>query len=281
MTVTHDSAATDIVEAGDIRFAYRRFGSRVGTPLVFLQHFTGNLDNWDPAVTDGFAQDREVIIFDNAGIASSTGTTPDTVAGMARDAVTFIEALGLEKVDLLGFSIGGMVAQQIALDRPELVRKLILVGTGPRGGEGMATFTPDVWEIFGRKRDVPDEVWLDGFFTPTPRSQNAAHSFLARIRARTQDRDVPINDLVAPAQLAAVAEWGAPREGSYDYLSSLKMPTLVVNGSNDIIIPTINSYILAQRLPDAQLILYPDGNHGSQYHDPALFVEHGSLFLDE
>src|ERR1700733_7262271 len=196
----HQTAPTQFVEANGIRFAYRRFGNPAGVPLVFNQHFTGTLDHWDPAVTDGFAEDREVILFNNAGVSSSSGEVPTTIEKMGANAVAFIKALGLTKVDVLGFSIGGFVAQEIALQVPELVRRLVLVGTGPRGGEGMATLTPEAEAIFGATYANPDEVWLGAFFTPSEKSQTAGRAFLKRFRFRTEGRDPDIGEQVAPAQ---------------------------------------------------------------------------------
>src|SRR4051812_27435335 len=169
----HNTAPTRFVEAGELRFAYRRFGNPIGTPLVLLQHFMGNLDSYDPAITDVLAADREVILTDNAGVGRSTGAAPDTVAGMARDAASLIDALGLAPVDLFGFSMGGYVAQQIALDRPELVRRLILVGTGPRGGEGMDHLAPDVAPLFSASYEPRDLIWLPIFFSESDASQAA------------------------------------------------------------------------------------------------------------
>jgi pimeloyl-ACP methyl ester carboxylesterase len=269
------------VDGAGIRFAYRRFGKNQGVPLVFFQHFTGTMDNWDPAVTDGLARDREVILFNNAGISSSAGETPNTIAEMARHAAAFIDALGLEQIDLLGFSLGGFVAQQLTLDRPKHVRRLVLVGTGPRSGEGMATLTPEAKAIFGKTYAVPDELWLEVFFSPTETSQAAGQAFLQRLRARKEHRDPPINEKVVPTQIAAVEEWGAPRKDPYAYLKKIKQPVLVINGSNDVIVYTVNSFILQRNLPNAQLIIYPDSNHGSQYQFPELFVEHVKLFLGE
>jgi pimeloyl-ACP methyl ester carboxylesterase len=277
----HQTAATQFVEACGIRFAYRRLGRPGGVPLLMNMHFTGTMDHWDPLVTDGLARGREVILFDNAGIASSSGEVPTTIAGMAANAVAFVRALGLAQVDVLGFSLGGLVAQEIALAAPQLVRRLVLVGTGPRGGDGMASLTPEAQAIFGAAYEQPDHLWLRVFFTPSRASQQAGRAFLQRFRLRTQDRDPEAGAHVAPAQLAALAEWGAPRADAFDDLARIPQPTLVVNGDEDVIIYTSNSLILKQRLPNAQLILYPDANHGSQYQHPERFVADVSRFLSE
>jgi pimeloyl-ACP methyl ester carboxylesterase len=277
-TYTHQTVPTQFVEANGVRFAYRRFGKTGSVPLVFNQHFTGTMDYWDPAVTDGLAEEREVILFDNAGVSSSSGEVPTSFQGMGADAITFIKALRLTKVDVLGFSIGGFVAQEITLQAPDLVRKLVLVGTGPRGGQGMDTLTPEAQQIFGATYEPPDHLWLAVHFTPSEASQAAGREFLKRFRLRSKGRDPEVNEKVAPAQIEAIGNWGAPQK-SFDYLKAIKQPTLVVNGSKDVIIYTVNSFILQQNLPNAQLILYPDANHGSQYQYPELFVRHVSLFL--
>jgi pimeloyl-ACP methyl ester carboxylesterase len=276
---THQTAPTQFVEANGVRFAYRRFGKPGGVPLVFNQHFTGTMDHWDPAVTDGFARDREVILFNNAGVSRSSGEVPTTFEAMGANAVTFIKALGLTKVDILGFSIGGFVAQEIALQAPDLVRRLVLVGTGPRGGEDMATLTPEAQKIFGATYDDPDHLWLHVHFTPSEKSQAAGREFLKRFRLRSENRDPEVDGKVAPAQIEAIGKWGAPREKPFEYLKSIRQPTLVLNGGKDVIIYSVNSFILQQHLPSAQLILYPDANHGSQYQYPELFVRHVSMFL--
>jgi pimeloyl-ACP methyl ester carboxylesterase len=281
MTHTHQTAPTQFVEANGIRFAYRRFGNSGGVPLVFNQHFTGTMDHWDPAVTDGLAATREVILFNNAGVSSSSGEVPTSCEQMGTNVVSFIKALGLPKVDVLGFSIGGFVAQEITLQAPDLVRRLVLVGTGPRSGESMATLTPEAEEIFGATYDEPDHLWLRVHFTRSEKSQAAGREFLKRFRLRAQNRDPEVNEKVAPAQIEAISKWGAPREKPFEYLKSIRQPTLVVNGDNDVVIYSVNSLILQRHLPNAQLILYPDANHGSQYQYPDRFVRHVSLFLSE
>jgi pimeloyl-ACP methyl ester carboxylesterase len=278
---SHHTAPTLFVDAAGVRFAYRRFGKTGGAPLVFNMHFTGTMDHWDPAVTDGLAHDREVILFDNAGISRSSGEVPSSVEAMAANAAAFIKALGLAKVDVLGFSLGGLVAQELALSEPQLVRRLILVGTGPRSGEGMASLTPEAQQTFGAHYDEPDHLWLKVFFTPSEVSQAAGRAYLKRYRLRVDDRDPEVGDQVAPAQLEALAKWGAPRENPFEYLKAIAQPTLVVNGGTDVIVYSVNSWILQQHLPNAQLILYPDANHGSQYQYPERFVRHVSLFLSE
>jgi pimeloyl-ACP methyl ester carboxylesterase len=276
---SHQTAPTQLVEANGIRFAYRRFGKSGGVPLVFNQHFTGTMDHWDPAVTDGLANEREVILFNNAGVSSSSGEVPTSIEGMASNAAAFIGALGLSKVDVLGFSIGGFVAQEIAGQAPGLVRKLILVGTGPRGGKAMASLTPEAQQIFGASYEEPDHLWLAVHFTRSEASRAAGRDFLKRFRLRKENRDPEVNEKVAPAQLEALGKWGIQFDGAYGYLKTIHQPTLVVNGGKDVIVYSVNSFILQQHLPNAQLILYPDANHGSQYQYPELFVRHVSTFL--
>jgi pimeloyl-ACP methyl ester carboxylesterase len=274
-TDTALTVPTRFVEADGIRFAYRRWWKPGGFPLVFLNYFSGNLDDWGPLVTDGFAADYDVILFDNAGVASSGGETPGTVSEMTRHAVAFCDALGLKKFNLVGFSLGGMIAQQLALDHPDRVKRIVLLGTGPRGGEGM-TFT----ELSSEERADPDRFLLTAFFSPTDASQAAGRAYLSRLAARTHDRDRPVSKTTAVAQLRAIREWGTvPSRNRYAALQNIKHPILVVHGNKDIVVLPINAFILVERLPDAQLIMYPDSSHGAQYQHAELFVKHAKLFL--
>ena len=274
---THHTAPTQFIAVDGIRFAYRRFGTPNGVPIVLNQHFRGNLDYWDPAVTDGLARSREVILFDNAGVGASSGEVPPSIPLMGANAITFIRALGLSKVDVLGFSIGGMVAQEIALQAPDLVRKLILVGTGPRGADMSTSKSAD---IFAGSYDPPEHLWLAVHFSSSEASRTAGLAFLERKHRRT-DRDIEVTEAAAGRQREAIGAYVAGGQSAQDHLRNLLLPMLIVQGSNDVIIPSINSYVLQQKLPNAQLVLYPDANHGSFYQYPDLFVAEATLFLEE
>ena len=279
MSYTHVTAPTQYVEAGGVRHAYRRFGKPGGTPLVFLVHFRGGMDNWDPAVTDGLAANREVILFDYAGVAGSSGAVPDTFEAFGDDAAAVIRALGITKADVLGFSIGGYIAQTLTMRHPQLVRRLVLVGTGPRAGEFEGQ-DPKIYEVAGQDPEITKDGYLFLFFEPTETSQQAGKDFWARRHQRTVDVDPPSSMQVAKAQAVAMDKWREQVGERWSELKTIQQPTLVVNGSHDIMVPTINSYILQQHIPGAQLIIYPDSGHGSHFQYPELFVNHVSRFLD-
>jgi pimeloyl-ACP methyl ester carboxylesterase len=283
MTTNQDSAATaptQFVDVGDTRFAYRRFGNPQRPPVVFLNHFRGNLETFDPFISDDLAGDREVILFDNVGVGSSTGTAPDRIEAIAEDAIRFIDAIGLDSVDICGHSMGGLVSQMVLVESPELVRRAILVGTGPHSGDGMQEMLPSTAELFGKVYERQDEMWLPIMFSPSEASQATGWKWMERIRQRDEHRDVEVSEATQAAHLAAIHTWGELREDPYAYLHGIEQPVLVVNGSDDIVVPTVNSYILQQELPDAQLILYPDSNHGAHFQYPELFVAHARQFLD-
>jgi len=275
------TAPTQFIETGLERYAYRRFGAGAGAPLVFLQHFTGTLDNWDPAVADQLAGGREVILFESAGVGRSSGEVPTTIAGMTEHLLAFADALGLTQIDLLGFSLGGMVAQQVALDRPSLVRKMLLVGTAPKGGEDiMHLEKPELRKILEDPSLSGYQVLVKLFFTPSESSQAAGQAFVTRLAARTQDREPVSGPKVAQAQIAAFRAWERVDGERFAELRRITQPCLVVNGMLDTMIPVRNSYLLAEHLPNAMLLIYPDAGHGSlfQFHDS--FVRHATLFLD-
>src|SRR6201996_3711636 len=275
-TYTHDTVPTQFVEANGIRFAYRRFGKTGGVPIVMNIHFRGTMDHWDQAVTDGLAAQREVILFDNAGIGASSGVTPASIPDMARDAIIFIRALGIAKTDVFGYSVGGKVAQEIAVQAPDLVRKLVLVGTGPRGADTAASKSG---EIFAATYDPPEHLWIAAHFSSSPAGRAAGLAYLER-KFKRQDRSPEVTEEAAAAQYEAIVASNVMTEGGCDYLADIHQPTLVAHGHTDLIIPTVNGYILQQRLPNAQLIVYPDSNHAPMYQYPKLFLAHVSLFLD-
>jgi pimeloyl-ACP methyl ester carboxylesterase len=269
-------APTRTVSAGGVSFAYRELGPTTGVPVVFLTHLAAVLDNWDPRVVDGIAARHHVIAFDNRGVGASTGKTPDTIEAMASDAVMFIRALGLEQVDLLGFSMGGMIAQVIAHDQPQLVRKLILAGTGPAGGEGITNVTKIAHLDFVRGAFTLQDPKQFLFFTRTANGRRAGKQFLSRLKERTENRDKAISIRAYLTQLKAIHRWGldAPAD-----LSVIGQPVLVANGESDRMVPSNNSADLARRLPNSDLVIYPDAGHGGIFQFNEQFVGQALSFL--
>jgi pimeloyl-ACP methyl ester carboxylesterase len=277
-TIDYLAAPNRVVGAANgIDYAYRQVGK--GTPaLVLLQHFRGNLDNWDPALVDALARDRRVVTFDNAGVGGSTGTTPSTIAQMARDAVAFLEALELSVVDLLGFSIGSFVAQEIALIRPAAVRRLVLASAAPRGAAGMHGWAPEVIGAVGEPERNPDG-YLGVFFTRSDASRQAGVETLGRLTARADDRDQQTTWQTRQAQYDAVCDWGIPDHGQLQRLSAIDMPVFVANGDGDPMILPHYSYLLAGLIPQAQVKLYPDAAHGFLFQHHAEFATDVEAFL--
>lgn len=276
VVATYQDALTRTVSADGVDFAYRELGPKTGVPVVFLTHLAAVLDNWDPRVVDGIAAHHRVIAFDNRGVGASTGATPKTIQAMAADAVTFIRALGLTKVDLLGFSMGGMIAQVIAQTYPELVRKLIIAGTGPAGGEGIKNVTRishlDTIRALLTLQDPKQFL----FFTRTPNGKRAGKEFLARLKERKDNRDKSISLRSYGAQLTAIHRWGLAQPSD---LSVIHQPVLVANGDHDRMVPTKNSHDLAHRLPDSELVIYPDAGHGGIFQNHGQFVTKALEFL--
>lgn len=274
------NASTRFLQAGEQRYAYRRFGAGTRPPLLFLQHFTGTLDNWDPAVVDPLAADREVILFENAGIGRSSGQVPNTIAGMARHVLSFLEGVGVSGCDVLGFSLGGMIAQHLALDHPSLIRRMILVGTAPRGGEDiMHIEKPSLAQHLGNPNLKGYEVLTKIFFAPSPSSQAAGQAFIRRLMLRKEDREPVSGPAVASAQIAAFREWERVDGERFVDLARIRQPTLVVNGVHDEMIPVTNSYRLSENLPNAVLLTYPDSGHGSLFQFHESFTRQAAAFL--
>jgi len=279
-TASNITAPTQYLTAQGETYAYRRFGGGIRRPLLFLQHFTGTLDNWDPAVTDPLASGREVILFDNAGVGRSTGSVPTTISGMAAHALAFLDELCLPSVDVLGYSLGGMVALQMAQDRPSLVHRMILVGTAPRGGEDiMHLDKPSLAQPLSDPNLRGYEVLSKLFFAPTESSQAAGAAFVERLAQRKEDLDPPSGPAVAGSQLAAFREWEQFTGQRYADLKGIRQPTLVVNGVHDEMINVANSYRLVENLPNAVLLVYPDAGHGSLFQFHESFTQQAAAFL--
>lgn len=278
---SNTTAPTQFIETRLETYAYRRFGRGTPPPLVFLQHFTGTLDHWDPAVTDALARGREVILFESAGLGRSTGEVPATIPGMTEHLLAFADALGLTQVDLLGFSLGGMVAQQAALERPSLIGRMLLVGTAPEGGEDIMHLKKPVLKRVLEDPNIQGLQKLVGlFFAPSESSQAAGQAFVARLAARTGEWEPISGPKVAQAQLAAFRAWERVDGERFGKLRRITQPCLVVNGVFDNMIPVRNSYALGEHLPRAMLLTYPDAGHGALFQFHESFVRQASLFLD-
>lgn len=268
-------APTLMVKVGDTQFAYREFGPKKGVPVIFLHHFTAVLDDWDPRVIDGIASKRRVITFDNRGIGGTQGRTPNSVAAMADDAIAFIRAQGFAQVDLMGFSLGGFIAQSIALKEPGLVRRVVLAGTGPAGQSSLSKLPTMLGDLMRGLFTLKDpKQYL--FFTKTAHGKAAARAFMKRIKERREDRVNPTSPLGVAAQVVAINRWGSQAPMS---LAAIKQPVLVVNGEDDRMIPTQFSQDLARRIPNASLTLYPDAGHGGLFQCHEQFVPQVLAFL--
>ena len=271
------NVATQFINAGGINFAYREYGQQNGgTPIIFLNHLAAVLDNWDPRIIDGIAAKHHVVVFDNRGVGASTGEPAKSIEQMADDAITFIQAKGFKKVDLFGFSMGGMISQEIVLKQPKLIRKMILSGTGPAGGTGISTVgRVSNWDLVrGMATRQDPKVYL--FFTRTENGKAAAKAFVQRINERTENRDKEITLSAYRAQLKALKKWGSKKPAD---LSVIQQPVLVANGDHDRMVPTVNTYDLAKRLPNSSLIIYPDAGHGGIFQFHQDFVKQSLTFL--
>ena len=268
-------------EVGGETFVYRRFGNDAtdAPPLLCLQHFRGNLDNWDPALVDRLAADREVVLVDNRGVGGSTGVVPDNVADMARDVLRFVGALELRRIDLLGFSLGGYVAQQVVLVRPRLIRRVVLAGTAPQGAPRIHRWSDDVYALATQDELDPNR-FIRLFFSGSRESRDKGLQFLKRITERTTDRDQPTDLATRDAQLEAFARWGIPDPSKLARLAAITHPTFVAAGDNDTLMITDNSRLLAAHLPHAQLRVYPDAGHGFLVQYPEQFADHVRAFLN-
>ncbi|HTZ16683.1 MAG TPA: alpha/beta hydrolase [Mycobacterium sp.] len=276
--VSYSIAPNQVIHAGNgIAYAYREIGS--GTvPLVLLQHFRGNLENWDPPLVDGLAAERRVVAFDNAGVGATTGTTPDTVEQMARDAIAFIAALDVPHVDILGFSIGSFVAQEIALIRPDVVRRLVLASAAPRGGTGMHGWASEVIGAVGKPEPDPNG-YLEVFFTSSLASRQAGQATLGRVFGRTSDVDQPTTWATRQAQYDAVCDWGIPNHAALQRVSAINHPVFIAAGDSDPMILPHFSYLLAGLIPQARVKIYPDAAHGFLFQHASEFGADVTEFL--
>ncbi|MCA8312883.1 alpha/beta hydrolase [Burkholderia multivorans] len=278
--IDSSTVPTRYVDASGVRYAYRRFGNDGGgRPLLCLQHFTGTLDNWDPAIVDALARDREIILFENAGVGRSGGQVPTSVAQMAEHVLRFVDALSLDTLHILGFSLGGFLAQEIAIARPALVERMIVSGSAPEGGEGAGMDRPELLAIYTDAEMPMSEKLKRLFFPATQEGQAAAAAFVVRLAARSAEPDLPAGPEVASAQLQAMIAWANWSGDVAQKLSRIRQPVLVTNGDDDRMIPTANSFVLAQGLPNATLIVYPNSGHGALFQYAQTYVAHVTEFL--
>lgn len=269
------TAPTQYIEVNGINYAYRRFGKKTDVPIIGFQHFTGTLDNWDPIITNGLAKEREVIIFDNKGIGNSGGETPDNVLDMTVDAIEFIKALGIEKFDVLGFSLGGFVAQYLGVKYSEMVRKIIMVGTAPQGAKVLEGF----YDLIGGGSQLsPSELFLYIFFTKSENSRSKGKATLQRLFERTEDRDKDTVEKSVMAQAKAITDWGTTSDIN---ISEIKHLVLIIQGSNDEMMDSDTSYEIFKSIPNAILSYYPDSAHGSFFQYPEMFVNQANQFLND
>jgi pimeloyl-ACP methyl ester carboxylesterase len=280
-TVGYTGASTQRVTADNaIEYAYRDLGAG-DVPLVLLQHFRGNLDNWDPALVDALAADRRVITFDNVGVGATTGSTPSTVEAMAHDAISFLEAMDFQQIDLLGFSIGSFIAQEIALIRPDLLRRVVLASAAPQGAAGMHGWAPEVIGAVGAPETSP-EGYISVFFAPTDTSRGAGQQAAGRIfGGRTSDRDEPTTWQTREAQYDAVCTWGIPNHALLQRVAAIELPVFVANGDSDPMILPRYSHLLAGLLPDARVKIYPDSAHGFLFQHHEEYAADVHAFLEE
>lgn len=278
MTTAHNlahNAKSQYIDVNGITYAYRRFGKKGDFPIIGFQHFTGTLDNWDPVIMNGLAQEREVIIFDNKGVGNSKGNTPDNVLDMTKDAVDFIKALGIDRFDVLGFSLGGFIAQYLGVNFSEMVRKIIIVGAAPQGAKVLEGF----YDLIARGSQLPPaELFLYIFFTKSEASRAKGQETLKRLHERSEDRDELTNEKAVAAQAKAITDWGKTSDVD---LSKITTPVLIVQGSNDEMMDSDTSYTLFKQIPNAVLTYYPDSAHGSFFQYPEIFVKQANDFLND
>jgi pimeloyl-ACP methyl ester carboxylesterase len=273
--LTHDTAPTLFVQAGGIRFAYRRFGRKGDVPLLLLNYLAANMDDWDSTVTNGLAAEHDVILFDYPGIGGSSGETPSTVAALAKACVALCQALEITRFDVMGYSLGGMIAQQLGFEHASMVRRILLLGTAPRGGKGL-TFT----DLSADEQDNPEDLVLNALFSPSDTSQAAGRAYLKRKKQRVADRDKQVSKNSVSAEIAALREWGVvPSNNRFAMLQQVAQTTLIVHGNKDVVVMPINALLLVQHLPNAQLIIYPDASHAAFSQHAGTFLRHVQLFF--